>query len=130
MSKPLLITVKNLSKVYAGEDSGIQTKALDDVSFNVEEGDFFVIAGPSGSGKTTLLNILAGLDEPTSGEALFEKASLAALNPGQAAALRLKRIGFLFASHNLIETFTILENTEYVALLQGMPRKRRHKPIF
>ncbi|MGE5279206.1 MAG: ABC transporter ATP-binding protein [Deltaproteobacteria bacterium] len=120
----LVYEVNNLTKVYRTR-SEVETKALDNVSLKVQEGDFMAIAGPSGSGKTTLLNILGGLDTPTSGDVILDGAYLNKMNAGQLADLRLHRIGFVFQAYNLIPTLTVLENTEYVSFLQGATRKHR-----
>ena len=127
MQRPFIITINNLSKIYTQKDSGIETKALDNINLNIEEGDFVAIAGPSGSGKTTLLNIIGALDKPTSGEVTIAQTPLSSLSASKTAELRLKKIGFVFQAYNLIPTLTALENAEYVALLQGKPQAARRK---
>lgn len=127
MQKPYIITITNLSKVYAEKGSNIRTKALDNINLSIEQGDFAAIAGPSGSGKTTLLNIIGALDHPTSGEVTIEGFSLSPLNSAALAEFRLRKLGFVFQAYNLISTLTALENTEYVALLQGTQKSRRRK---
>lgn len=127
MQKPYIITVTNLTKVYVEKGSNIRTKALDNINLSIEEGDFAAIAGPSGSGKTTLLNIIGALDHPTSGEVTIEGFSLSSLNNAALAEFRLRKLGFVFQAYNLISTLTALENTEYVALLQGSQKNRRRK---
>jgi len=121
----LIIEVNNVSKVYRRKRSEIETKALDNISLKIHQGDFVAIAGPSGSGKTTLLNIIGGLDSPTSGEVILDGVTLNKLNLHQMAELRLRKIGFVFQAYNLIPTLTALENTQYVAFLQGTSRKHR-----
>lgn len=130
MGMPFVITIRNLTKVYADKETGIPTKALDEVTLNIEEGDFMAIAGPSGSGKTTLLNILGALDKPTSGEVVVDGTSLVSLTAAQSAEFRLRKIGFVFQAYNLISTLSAIENAEYVALLQGIPSKRRRHEAF
>lgn len=125
MQRPTIITITGVSKVYTEKDSQVQTRALDNINLNIEEGDFVAIAGPSGSGKTTLLNIIGTLDKPTSGEVKVDEVALSSLSAAQAAEMRLRSIGFVFQAYNLIPTLTTLENAEYVALLQGMPKDRR-----
>ena len=127
MQKPYIITISNLSKVYTEKGSNIRTKALDNINLSIEEGDFAAIAGPSGSGKTTLLNIIGALDHPTNGEVTIEGFSLSSLNNAALAEFRLRKLGFVFQAYNLISTLTTLENTEYVALLQGTQKIRRRK---
>ncbi len=120
-----IITTQKLSKIYTEKGSPVQTVALDAVNLTIEAGDFVAIAGPSGSGKTTLLNLIGGLDTPTTGVVAIDGTALASLNRSQQAVFRLRNIGFVFQAYNLINTLTALENAEYVALLQGMPRSRR-----
>ncbi|MFH0876985.1 MAG: ABC transporter ATP-binding protein [Candidatus Omnitrophota bacterium] len=125
-----LIQTQHLSKIYTDKSSSVETKALDDVSLNIEEKDFVAIAGPSGSGKTTLLNIIGGLDEPTGGDVIVDEQNLNSLSSADLAEFRLRKIGFVFQAYNLIPTLSTLENTEYVALLQGMPYLERRKECF
>lgn len=127
MQKQTIISIKDVSKTYREKNSRVETAALDRITLNIQEGDFVAIAGPSGSGKTTLLNIIGALDNATSGEVIIENISLSTLSPSQLADLRLKKIGFVFQAYNLIPTLTALENAEYVALLQGMPKNERRK---
>jgi putative ABC transport system ATP-binding protein len=125
MQRTTLITITGVSKVYTEKDSQIQTRALDNINLNIDAGDFVALAGPSGSGKTTLLNIIGTLDKPTSGEVKIDDIALSSLSAASAAEMRLRSIGFVFQAYNLIPTLTTLENAEYVALLQGMPKDRR-----
>jgi len=127
MQKQTIISIKDISKIYREKNSRVETAALDRITLDIQEGDFVAIAGPSGSGKTTLLNIIGALDNATSGEVIIENISLSTLSPSQLADLRLKKIGFVFQAYNLIPTLTALENAEYVALLQGMPKNERRK---
>lgn len=125
-----IIQTQQLFKTYTDRNSSVETKALDDINLNIAEKDFVAIAGPSGSGKTTLLNILGGLDEPTSGDIIVDNQNFASLGKAALADFRLKKIGFVFQAYNLISTLTTLENTEYVALLQGIPEIQRRKESF
>ncbi|MCX5667416.1 MAG: ABC transporter ATP-binding protein [Candidatus Omnitrophica bacterium] len=120
------IEIKNVFKTYA-EIAGISTPALNGITLNIEKGDFAAIAGPSGSGKTTLLNLIGALDKPTRGAILFEGKDITAIPPRQLSEFRLKEIGFVFQSYNLINTLTAIENTEYVMLLQGLDEKARRE---
>jgi putative ABC transport system ATP-binding protein len=120
-----IITAQRVTKFYREKDSEIETLALDNVSLSIQEKDFVAIAGPSGSGKTTLLNMIGGLDKPSSGEIIVDQQNLGFLNEAELAEYRLKKIGFVFQSYNLIPTLNALENSEYVALLQDVPAKRR-----
>jgi putative ABC transport system ATP-binding protein len=125
-----IIRTKDLAKVYKDPVSGLETKALDNITLDIQQGDFVAIAGPSGSGKTTLLNILGGLDRPSSGELTIDETPLQILSDAELSEMRLKTIGFVFQAYNLLPTLSTLENAEYVALLQGIPEKhRRHEAI-
>lgn len=103
-------------------------KALDGVDLEIAKGEFLAIAGPSGSGKTTLLNLIGALDKPTAGEVRIDGSDIGAMSAAAQAELRRDRIGFVFQAYNLIPVLTVLENVEYVMLLQGRsPAERRQK---
>ncbi|OIO35964.1 MAG: macrolide ABC transporter ATP-binding protein [Candidatus Omnitrophica bacterium CG1_02_44_16] len=125
-----IINIQRLSKTYTEKGSNIRSTALDDITLAIESGDFVAIAGPSGSGKTTLLNIIGALDTPTSGEVVVDGTLLSSLNSARLAEFRLKKIGFVFQAYNLVTTLTAIENTEYVALLQGISNKRRQHEAY
>lgn len=99
--------MKNLSKVYEGK---IPYRALTDISFTVDTGEFVCIMGPSGSGKTTLLNIIATIDEPTTGEVLIKGENPHKLNRNKLAKFRRRELGFVFQDFNLLHTLTVEEN--------------------
>jgi putative ABC transport system ATP-binding protein len=103
-----IIEFKNVSRIYINGDNKL--KALDNVSFEIEEGKFIVILGSSGAGKSTLLNLLGGLDSPTKGKILFEGEDIANLNNDELAEYRASTVGFIFQSYNLIPTLTVKEN--------------------
>lgn len=102
------IEIRNLEKVFRTDS--VQTMALNNVSFNVKDGDFVAIMGPSGCGKSTLLNILGLLDNPTSGEYLLDGKEVGKLKESQRTDYRKGRIGFIFQSFNLIEEMNIRDN--------------------
>jgi putative ABC transport system ATP-binding protein len=104
-----------------------QIHALDGVSLDIGRGEFVCLSGPSGSGKTTLLNILGGLDRPDAGEVLLEGISLGGLSPSALAALRLRRIGFVFQAYNLVPVLSAEENVAFVMEVQGLPRTECHQ---
>ena len=106
MSKVLEIT--NLSKIY-GEDE-TQVKALQNVDFSVEKGEFVLVVGSSGSGKSTLLNMIGLLDRPTSGKVLIDGVDTTKLNDGKISSFRNKKLGFIFQFSNLLSDLTVLEN--------------------
>ena len=119
----VIVEVNNISKIY--QQGKISFRALDDVSLNVEKGEFTALAGPSGSGKTTLLNLIGGLDLPDSGSISLDGNSYGEMSDGARADLRLKRIGFVFQSYNLIPVLTALENVEYILRLQKVGKAER-----
>ena len=99
-----MIKVENLSMLFSTEE--VQTKALNEVTFEIGKGEFVAIMGPSGCGKSTLLNILGTLDTPTSGSYLFEGKRVDKMNENLLTALRKGSIGFIFQSFNLIDSQT------------------------
>lgn len=105
-----LISAKNLSKTY--ESEGVETKALDGVSFTVEKGEFVSIMGPSGSGKSTLMQILGLLDRSTGGVYLLDGKDVNAFSDDELAALRNRKIGFVFQAFNLLPKTSVYENVE------------------
>ena len=115
-----MIEVKHVTKTYGS------IEALNDVSLQVEDGDFISIVGPSGSGKTTFLNLVAGLLTPTSGETMVDGVSLYELSPRDRTAFRRKKFGFIFQSFNLIPYLTAIENVEIPLYVAGVrPTKQR-----
>lgn len=121
----MLVEAVCLHKVY--RDGKVETHALKGVDLKLEEGEFMALAGPSGSGKTTLLNLLGGLDDPTEGFVRIGGTRLDRLPPGCLADFRLRNLGFIFQTYNLIEVLTALENVEFPLFLQGVPRRERRK---
>ncbi len=112
-----ILKVNNLSKVYGKGNT--QIKALDDVSFSVEKGEFVAIVGSSGSGKSTLLHILGGVDSPTSGQVLVDGTALFGLDPTQLAIFRRRQIGLIYQFYNLIPILNMEENITLPLLLDG-----------
>lgn len=120
-----LIKVNNLIKEYpAGEDT---VKALNNISFEIIQGEICCIFGTSGSGKSTLLNQLAGLEAPTSGEILIGNIPISRLSENDLAIFRQKYLGFIFQSYNLLETMTALENTALPLIFKGIDKKTREQ---
>lgn len=122
-----MIAFKNITKIY--RMGSHEVRALDNVSFIVEEGEFTAIMGPSGSGKSTAMNILGCLDRPTSGEYFLEGKNVAQLSDSQAARIRNSKIGFVFQTFNLLARTTALENVELPLVYAGMVRHRRKKAL-
>jgi putative ABC transport system ATP-binding protein len=110
-----ILKVTNLSKVYGKGDT--QIKALDDVSFSVEKGEFVAIVGPSGSGKSTLLHILGGVDTPSSGQVLVDGTDICALDQTKLAIFRRRQIGLIYQFYNLIPILNVEENITLPLLL-------------
>lgn len=105
-----MIEINNLSKVFRTEE--IETRALNNISMAVGQGEFIAIMGPSGCGKSTLLNILGLLDNPTSGKYLLDNVEVGNLKEKERTKTRKGNIGFVFQSFNLIEEMTVFENVE------------------
>ena len=114
-----MLEVSNLKKVYVTHFGSNKVKALDNVTFNVDEGEFVAVMGESGSGKTTLLNILASLDKPTSGEVRLEGKNIAMLSESEISAFRRQNLGFVFQDFNLLDTFSIRDNIYLPLVLSG-----------
>lgn len=107
----------------------VQTKALDEITLQVEQGEFVAIMGPSGCGKSTLLNILGTLDSPTSGSYFFEGRQVDKLNENQLTALRKGNLGFIFQSFNLIDELTVYENIELPLVYLGIKAVQRKERV-
>ena len=119
-----ILEVNHLSKTYGKGDTMV--KALDDVSFTVEQGEFVAIIGPSGSGKSTLLHILGGVDTPTGGSVIIGDEDISKLNETALAVFRRRQIGLVYQFYNLIPILTVEENLTLPLLLDGRkPDKRQ-----
>lgn len=122
-----MIQIEKLEKVYRTEE--VETKALNKVSLEVQEGEFVAIMGPSGCGKSTLLNILGLLDEPDGGSFKFLGTEIASFNERNRADLRKKNIGFVFQSFNLIDELTVFENVELPLIYLGIGAAERKAKV-
>ena len=121
-----MLKLTNLSKTY--RTSEVETRALDNISFEIAAGEFAAIMGPSGCGKSTLLNILGFLDSPSAGSYRLMGEEVATMPESELTRLRRDNVGFVFQSFNLIDDLTVAENVE-VALLYRKDSKGRKKRI-
>lgn len=118
-----VIQTTELRKTY--DESKIPVHALNGVDLQIGKGEFTAIKGPSGSGKTTLLNIIGGLDKPTDGKVIIDGKDITSFKDNKLIDFRLRNIGFVFQSYNLIPVLTAKENVEFIMLLQKWPKKKR-----
>lgn len=112
-----IIRAEHVSKIYGKGEN--QVKAVDDVSFSVEQGEFVAIIGPSGSGKSTLLHILGGVDRPTSGKVFVGGQDVYAQNEDQLAIFRRRQVGLIYQFYNLIPVLNVVENMTLPLLMDG-----------
>lgn len=118
-----MIECKNINKIYRG--NGAETVALKDVSFEIKDGEFVAIMGPSGSGKSTLMHILGALDTPTSGQYFLDGRDVSELSEDELADVRMRKIGFVFQSFNLLPRATVLRNVMLPLIYASIPREER-----
>jgi putative ABC transport system ATP-binding protein len=127
LSATNVVTVRDLTKIY--QQGEINVTALNNVSFDIAEGEFLSLMGPSGSGKSTLLHIIAGIDRPTSGLCRVQEIDLAELNESDLADWRNQNVGFVFQTFNLIPVLTAYENVELPLLLTRLSGKQRRQQV-
>jgi len=120
-----LVELRNVSKIYRLGEEVI--RALDDISLDIEQGEFISIIGPSGSGKSTLMHILGCLDSPTQGTINLDGVMIQAASPRQLAAIRNRKIGFVFQFFNLLPKLNVLQNVELPMIYSGIPGKERRQ---
>ncbi len=123
-----IVSVRDMTRDYI--QGAVTVHALRGVDLDIEPGEFTALMGPSGSGKTTLLNAIGGLDSPTTGTVNVDGNELTTMKPGALSDLRLRRIGFVFQSYNLIPVLSAYENAEFVLRLQGVPAKERRDRVM
>ena len=116
-----IIKVENLSKTFGEKEN--QVKVLQDLSFEIEEGEFVSLMGASGSGKSTLLYLIGGLDKPTSGKVYINDKDINKLKEKEMAKLRRKDIGFVFQFYNLVQNLTVEENIMLPVVMDGKKEK-------
>jgi putative ABC transport system ATP-binding protein len=122
-----MIKIENLTKIFRTEE--VETTALNNVSLQVEKGDFVAIMGPSGCGKSTLLNILGLLDNPTSGKYWLDGKEVGSLREKDRTLERKGKIGFVFQSFNLIEEMDVFENVELPLVYMRIPKAERKQRV-
>jgi len=122
-----LINVQNVSKSYWR--NSIEIPVLNNISINVELGEFLALMGPSGSGKTTLLNLIAGIDKPSNGNIVIDGTNISTLGESALAKWRANNVGFIFQFYNLIPVLTAFENVELPLLLTKLSKTQRKKQV-
>lgn len=122
-----MIKINAVYKKFRTQD--VETTALNDVSFEINEGEFVAVMGPSGCGKSTLLNILGMLDSPDSGDYFFNNENIAHHREGQLSQLRKQNIGFIFQSFNLIDELTVFDNVELALLYHKISASQRRARV-
>lgn len=121
--KPVAVSIRNLSKSYRRGSQIVPV--LEDISFDINTGEFLALMGPSGSGKSTLLNLIAGIDSADSGSIVVNNVDIASLNEAELAGWRSSHVGFIFQFYNLIPVLTAFENVELPLLLTSLSRRER-----
>lgn len=122
-----MIQIKNLSKTFRTEE--VETKALNDVSFQLAQGEFVTIMGPSGSGKSTLLNIVGLLDSAEAGHYFLLDKEMIALKETERAKVRKQNIGFIFQNFNLIDELSVFDNIELPLIYNNVPAAQRKQKV-
>ena len=122
-----MIKLENLTKVYRTDE--IESTALNQVSFEIEKGEFVSVMGPSGCGKSTLLNIIGMLDKPESGSYKFQDTEVSGLNEKGRSSVRKQNIGFIFQNFNLIDELTVFENIELPLIYNKVSASERKQRV-
>jgi putative ABC transport system ATP-binding protein len=120
-----MLDLRNITKIY--KDGQVETKALDGISFKIEEGEFVAIIGPSGSGKSTLMHILGCLDTPTSGQYFLDGKDVSNFSEDELAEIRNKKIGFVFQQFYLLQRANVLRNVMLPLIYTNLSKKEREE---
>lgn len=120
-----MIEFQNIAKTYQNGDT--ETQALKNISFKINDGEFVAIMGPSGSGKSTLMHIIGCLDTPTLGKYILDGHNVSVLSDNELADIRMKKIGFVFQSFNLLPRATVLRNVSLPLVYAGIKKEEREK---
>lgn len=126
-TKEPIVTIMNLSKSYRRGSQIIPV--LNNITFDIDDGEFLALMGPSGSGKSTLLNLIAGIDKPDSGAIRVGGIDITFLGEAELAEWRASNVGFIFQFYNLIPVLTAFENVELPLLLTSLSRKERREHV-
>jgi putative ABC transport system ATP-binding protein len=126
-NKTTIVEIKNLFKSYRRGNQILPV--LNDISLDIDEGEFLALMGPSGSGKTTLLNLIAGIDRADSGTIIVGGIEITSLSETELAGWRAYNVGFIFQFYNLIPVLTAYENVELPLLLTSLSKKERHEHV-
>ena len=128
MKTRMIVEIKNLIKKFS--IGGSYFTALNEISLNIEKGEFSGLVGASGSGKTTLLNIIGGLDSPTSGDVKVLNKTISETSHTERALIRRENMGFIFQSYNLLPVYSVYENVELPLILNKVEKNNRRQKVL